>query len=704
MSAETKNVVNIIKLLASGVIVVLIALGLALLFNSGIDFYMNNKLDTRLTNLSKTYSDSELAALREHNAKLNQMIAEYSTLRAEMEAEAAEIEEANKALMGGSAPKQSKSDGELTEKQKAYLAWQEEWNAYYANQAEYAEYLVNLAKYQELKAVYDELDKMLAQHEEYYNYYTANNHENTREQRDYHYYGQFYEMFMQMYKADTIFLGSSRTVYGINPLYLEGVDSLEYYSFYNFALNAAGPSYYLEWYNVFKNEAQYPLPDTVIYSVDWFMFDDSWMWRRTNYDTRSGGALYAIRSYMENAAANASYIEQMAALAEAGEDVTLSIPSESVNPDSSSGTNKKPKNAWEYLVALWNGDIRIGLADLANYFKDEVPLYANQDAIVDMTAYFFSGGSASDDAVVNAKKAELEAGLTAYKLELEAAFEAEKANQETIKAQIESRLNSAKTLYKSLTGKDWESDIPSDTDPGDTTVPDNTTPGDTTPGGTTPGDTIVPPDDQIPDISTLPKAPEHTVIPEIPELEFTDTFYENREFCVDNDGNVASEFYRGFIPWEAEYFGGKKDGSGDQYKNESVRQLKTSSYDREMASFVELINQMKADGINVVFIQLPDFSSARPNDTIWENTQLIAELAESLQVEFYNYNHHPYGDTSLDDNEYYHDVHITGSYVGDAKKYFSNWNHFNASGAKKFTQYLAKDLAAIINGEDLTHN
>ena len=162
--------------------------------------------------------------------------------------------------------------------------------------------------------------------------------------------------------------------------------------------------------------------------------------------------------------------------------------------------------------------------------------------------------------------------------------------------------------------------------------------------------------------------------------------------------------HKGFIPWEAEYGGGKQDGSGAQYKEEDVRKLKTSSFEREIAAFKELITQMQADGINVVFIQLPDYGADRPNDIIWEQTLNIAAIAEELGVEFYNYNHHPYGDKSADIYDTYHDVHIAGSYVGDAKKFFSNWNHFNASGAKKFTEQLAKDLDAIIKGEDLPHN
>ena len=153
MSAETKNVVNIIKLLASGVIVVLIAFGIAFLFNSGIDFYTENKLDNQLKNITKAYSDSELAALREHNEALSDLRA----TRKELENEILKIEAANKELMGGNAPKQGRSDGELTEKQQAYLDWLAAWDAYYQNQADYTEYLSNLDKYNEMIEHHKEL-------------------------------------------------------------------------------------------------------------------------------------------------------------------------------------------------------------------------------------------------------------------------------------------------------------------------------------------------------------------------------------------------------------------------------------------------------------------------------------------------------------------------------------------------------------------
>lgn len=108
-------------------------------------------------------------------------------------------------------------------------------------------------------------------------YQTYKNREN------YHYYGQYYEMFNNVYNADTIFIGTSHAAHGINPSYFE--EEYSDRSFFNFALNGSVPSFYVDWYEIFKNEAGYPIPDTVVWCVDWFMCDTGWLWRRITFDS-----------------------------------------------------------------------------------------------------------------------------------------------------------------------------------------------------------------------------------------------------------------------------------------------------------------------------------------------------------------------------------------------------------------------------------
>lgn len=112
----------------------------------------------------------------------------------------------------------------------------------------------------------------------------------------YHYYGQFYEMYTNMYNADTIFLGTSHAVNAVNPLYFE--ELMPQRSWYNFSLNGSNPEYYLDWWEIFL-ESGYPMPETIVFCVDWFMCDDEWLWRRIDFDTCPDGAVDVMRRIRE---------------------------------------------------------------------------------------------------------------------------------------------------------------------------------------------------------------------------------------------------------------------------------------------------------------------------------------------------------------------------------------------------------------------
>lgn len=95
-------------------------------------------------------------------------------------------------------------------------------------------------------------------------------------------YGQFYELYTKTVSADIIILGTSHATHGINPKYLEEKNTD--YKFFNFALNGSNPTYYYNWYTKLFAESEYPTPKMIIMSVDWFMFDDGWLWRRLSND------------------------------------------------------------------------------------------------------------------------------------------------------------------------------------------------------------------------------------------------------------------------------------------------------------------------------------------------------------------------------------------------------------------------------------
>lgn len=98
---------------------------------------------------------------------------------------------------------------------------------------------------------------------------------------DVHYIGQFNEIYSQNIKADVIILGTSHANRAVNPYWLEQGSDLK---FFNFAMDGACPSYYLGWWEQVFVPSGYPMPKLVIFSVDWFMFDHDWLWRRIEQD------------------------------------------------------------------------------------------------------------------------------------------------------------------------------------------------------------------------------------------------------------------------------------------------------------------------------------------------------------------------------------------------------------------------------------
>ncbi len=84
--------------------------------------------------------------------------------------------------------------------------------------------------------------------------------------------------------ADRIILGTSKAVRAINPLQLDAAPATPGHITYNFAYNGSNPLFYLHWYEYLFRD-QYPRPDTVIYAVDWFMFDALRLRRRFEQDS-----------------------------------------------------------------------------------------------------------------------------------------------------------------------------------------------------------------------------------------------------------------------------------------------------------------------------------------------------------------------------------------------------------------------------------
>ena len=191
------------------------------------------------------------------------------------------------------------------------------------------------------------------QYEEFYQKY--------KNRESYHYYGQFYEMFENMYNADVLFLGTSHAAHGVNPLYVE--ESNPDWSFFNFALNGSNPQYYLDWYDVFK-ESGYPTPEVIVFCVDWFMCDDGWLWRRISFDTNPDQPIDIMRKIRNSRKAISPYKEP-AETQEISETVVETEPVE---------TEK---------INFWDVD-----AILTNLFN-KLPMIYSRDRIPEMIRYYF---------------------------------------------------------------------------------------------------------------------------------------------------------------------------------------------------------------------------------------------------------------------------------------------------------------------------
>jgi hypothetical protein len=96
-----------------------------------------------------------------------------------------------------------------------------------------------------------------------------------------HYPLQYEEAFHPKVNADLVILGASHATHGINPRYLEG----KHLKVFNFALNGAPPSFYLDWYEkIFR--PHYRKPSYVIYAVHWVMFDEKFLPRQLEHDSK----------------------------------------------------------------------------------------------------------------------------------------------------------------------------------------------------------------------------------------------------------------------------------------------------------------------------------------------------------------------------------------------------------------------------------
>lgn len=366
--------------------------------------------------------------------------------------------------------------------------------------------------------------KKAEQYEEFYQKYKT--------RHCYHYYGQFYEMFDNMYNADTIFIGTSHAAHGINPQYMEEV--MPEKSWFNFALNGSNPKYYLDWWKVFI-ESGYPIPETIVYCVDWFMCDDGWLWRRIDFDTNPDCPVDIMRK-IKAAEKRQAAVESHNAKVE-GETVVEEVKTEE--------TKEQPEK-----INWFNID------EATTYLFSRIPVIYSRDRIPEMIEYYRNGGE----------------------------FEM--------------------------------------------------------------------PEEEL-DLESLTTLDEEAPLPEVPVYKHAHQ--------ADQDNNITSSYYKGYIPWERGFSG----GTVAQGCNDKEDQWK---------AFEKLLDIFKENDIHVVFVEAPEFIKGRRTNKMEPNNARIREIADKYGITFYNYNEELAGD------------------INASPMNFSDWGHMNTKGSTEFSKLLAGDL------------
>ena len=139
------------------------------------------------------------------------------------------------------------------------------------------------------------------------------------------------------------------------------------------------------------------------------------------------------------------------------------------------------------------------------------------------------------------------------------------------------------------------------------------------------------------------------------------------EYRINSEGFVLSSFYKGFVPWKADF-----DGKSSQ-------RVRTDFKQEEEAALESLLAEFEADGIPVIFVMAPEYLPGRDAPQFERMTEIIGGIAKQRGIPFLNYN------TELVSE-------INGDYTC-----YSDWGHLSEKGAHIFSKKLYEDLKEFID-------
>lgn len=141
--------------------------------------------------------------------------------------------------------------------------------------------------------------------------------------------------------------------------------------------------------------------------------------------------------------------------------------------------------------------------------------------------------------------------------------------------------------------------------------------------------------------------------------------YEESQFII-------SKYKDGFLPyWPAKV---------EKYRNRFVNNLKNTYTisSKQKKIFESLVHLMKQDGIQLVFVNIPEYGANQKDYAQIKSFQYLDSFAIKNGVSFLNYN---LGKLT---------------FISEDTSYFADWGHLNEKGSIAFSRILRDDLRQIL--------
>lgn len=136
---------------------------------------------------------------------------------------------------------------------------------------------------------------------------------------------------------------------------------------------------------------------------------------------------------------------------------------------------------------------------------------------------------------------------------------------------------------------------------------------------------------------------------------------------------IISKYKDGFLP----YWPQKVEKFKDRYKNKLKDYFTIST--RQQQIFEKLVQRMKDDGIQLIFVNIPEYGSRKTDYERIATFQYLDSFARKNDISFLNYN--------LEKR----------TPISDEKDLFADWGHLNDKGSREFSMILRKDLGSIMH-------